>query len=174
MKVAVIAPIAFVLGLAGGTFAMKKSPAEVPVAGADSTHVEADSTKVKHDSSTVKIDSAAVAPDTTAVKTDSAAAPAAAHGEKPVSPPVTTAPAATTPPPAVAATPDYKRLAGILGKLSAAEAAPLLEHFTDAEVEGVLRRMDVTRVAGLLAALPKDRSATLGKRLLLAGAGAPK
>lgn len=175
MKIAVIAPIAFVVGLAGSTFAMKKSPAAPATVEADSGHVAGDSTTAKHDSTAVTPDSSATPHDAAAVPADTTAhTEAPSPSAKPVPLPVTTPPAASAAAPASSGTPDFKRLAAILGKLSAEEAAPLLEHFSDAEVEGVLRRMDVTRVAALLAALPKERSAVLGKRLLLSGVGAPK
>ncbi|MES2305368.1 MAG: hypothetical protein V4558_07665 [Gemmatimonadota bacterium] len=177
MKVVVMAPIAFVIGLAGATFAMKKSPAVPPAAiTADSTHTAGDSTAKLPSAAGTKVDSQAAPHDSVSIPAgDSASAPAAKQpGSHPIPLPVATkaTPPPTTPASAPAASPagpDYPRLAGILGKLTASEAAPLLEHFSDAEVEGVLRRMDVTRVAGLLAALPKERSAVLGKRLLLGG-----
>lgn len=175
MKIAVIAPIAFVVGLAGSTFAMKKSPAAPATVEADSGHVAADSSTAKHDTAAVTPDSSAASHDSTAAPADTTAhAEAPSQPVKPVPLPVTTPPAGAVAAPASTVNPDFKRLAAILGKLSAEEAAPLLEHFSDAEVEGVLRRMDVTRVAALLAALPKERSAVLGKRLLLSGAGSPK
>lgn len=176
MKVAVIAPIAFVIGLAGATFAMKKSPAAPIGIAADSTHVAADSAAKHAPPEAAKPDSQATAHDSTGAKPGDSVAPPVAipPGGHPVPLPVATksTPAVTAPaaaPTATPAGPDYQRLAGILGKLTASEAVPLLEHFSDAEVEGVLRRMDMTRSAALLAALPKERSAVLGKRLLLGG-----
>lgn len=169
MKVGVIGAIAFVVGLAGSTVVSMRAHPAGKAAG-DSSHVAtADSGKASHDTSATK--ESAPAHDTTTAKPEAgehAAAPAADSG-KAVAPKTEPVPLPAPNPAPSAAAPkadDVKHLAGILGKLSATDAAPLLERFSDAEVGAVLRAMDVTRAAALLGALPKARAATLSRQLL--------
>ena len=49
---------------------------------------------------------------------------------------------------------------------AAADAAALVAQMSDAELEGVLRTMDVAKAGDLIGALPKARGAALSKRLL--------
>lgn len=149
MKIAVAVPVGLVLGLALGTGAGKMlQPAPV-----DSTH-SADSTATAEDSHAP----AATGPDTS----HAAAQVGADTSTHTPTPPA----AASTPAP-----PDHKRLAGILEKLPAKDAAVLVAGLSDDELAGTLRVMDVTKAAELIGALPATRGAAMGKRMLDAGGG---
>ncbi len=159
MKVAMIGAIAFAVGLAGGTgIGMRGGSARV---AGDSTKVHADSNGVVPDSGEAMHavatgdPAAATAGDSTGGGTEPAAAP-------------TLAPA-----PAGADTSfNAKQLADALGKLNAAEAAPLLARFSDDEIVATLKELGVTRAGPFVAKLPEPRSTRLSRRLLLElGAG---
>jgi len=62
---------------------------------------------------------------------------------------------------------DYGRVAKILVNMKPAEAAAILEHLGDPQIEGVLRAVGPRQAATLLAALPTERAAQLSKRLLV-------
>jgi hypothetical protein len=70
--------------------------------------------------------------------------------------------------------PDFPRLAKLLSVMPVALAAERIALLTDAEVEGILRVLGPRQGAALLAAMPKERAATLARRLLVprdSGAG---
>ncbi|MBK9548848.1 MAG: hypothetical protein IPO52_07090 [Gemmatimonadetes bacterium] len=160
MKIAVVVPVALVLGLGLGTAAGRMlHPPEAPAAEHDSSGAEAkDSLK----------------PETAPHEGEKPAeAPAADGGHAAMTPvplDATPAPVTTTPvvPAGTKATPaaDVQRMAKIFDRLPAADAAALVAQMSDAELEGVLRTMDVAKAGDLIAALPKPRGAALSKRLL--------
>ena len=65
------------------------------------------------------------------------------------------------------ARPAAERLAGVFAKLAPADIVPLVEHIPDDDLVPVLKRLDLSKTAALLALLPATRSKALGKRLLV-------
>ncbi|MBP6443626.1 MAG: hypothetical protein KA267_06350 [Gemmatimonadales bacterium] len=163
MKIAVVVPVALVLGLGLGTAAGRMlHPPEVPAAEGDSAGAEAkDSLKPE------------AAPPAAEKPAEEHAADSGAAAMTPV--PLDATPAPVTPPPAPVvpagakappAGADVQRMAKIFDRLAAADAAALVAQMSDAELEGVLRTMDVAKAGDLIGALPKARGAALSKRLL--------
>lgn len=162
MKIAVAVPAGLVLGLALGTFAGKlmAPPPEPPAVSADSagaaeSHAPAEPTA----------DTGHAAPEGATPDVTTHASPdTATHA----------APTVAVPPPAATKTPapaDHKRLASILDKLQAKDAAVLVVSLSDDELAGTLRAMDVTKAAELIGALPPARGAAMSKRMLESGGG---
>ncbi|NOT07880.1 MAG: hypothetical protein HOP28_06705 [Gemmatimonadales bacterium] len=170
MKAPLLAGIAFAVGLAGstGVVVLRGNGAPPSVAPADSAHGTgaADSsarTTAGH------ADTAAAPPDSLTVHEAApppvSTPPAGAHAESPVAP--VAVPRAPELPPTAAPAPQFARLAKILGAMPVPKATELLAFMTDTEVEGILRSFGARQAAGLLAALPKERAAKIGRRLLL-------
>lgn len=164
MKIAVIVPVALVLGLGLGTAAGRMlHPPEVPAASSDSAGGEhGDSLKPE-------------AAPKEGEQPASGEKPAESHaGDSTSAPPAMTptpldaapseAPTAPGAKPASGA--DVQRMAKIFDRLPAQDAVALVARMSDAELEGVLRTMDVAKAGDLIAALPKERGAALSKRLL--------
>ena len=63
--------------------------------------------------------------------------------------------------------PSFKQVARIMGNMKASDAAEVLSHLTDAEVEGILRAVGVRKAAELMTQLPESRAAALSRRLLV-------
>jgi hypothetical protein len=114
-------------------------------------------TRAATDTANHVADSAAVG------KTPSAAAPA----------PRATPPAQSKPP--VSGSPDTataseRRVAKLFSSMEPAEAAKALEHMSDSDVQVILGYVGTRQAAAILAAMPSDRVATIGK-LALHGRG---
>lgn len=166
MKIAVVVPVALVLGLGLGTVAGRMlHPAEAPAAAGDSAGGEhGDSLKQEAVPKEGEQPAAGEKP-AEAHAADSTPAPAAA----PMTPtPLDAAPSAPTTAPGAkpANGADVQRMAKIFDRLPAQDAVALVARMSDAELEGVLRAMDVAKAGDLIAALPKERGAALSKRLL--------
>jgi hypothetical protein len=155
MKIAVAVPAGLVVGLVLGTLGGKMLHPPAPPAA----EASADS------GGTVETPPPAEA---AVVDTGSPGAPPEAAAVTPTMTP-TPIDAAPTPAPGAA---EVQRLAKILDRLAAADALALVTGWSDQELEAVLRVMDVTKAADLVAALPKARAATMSKRLL-SPAGTP-
>jgi flagellar motility protein MotE (MotC chaperone) len=99
-----------------------------------------------------------------------AAAAAPTHGTPEVAEPGPAAvrPAATKPPtdPAAKAA-AYKQVARVLSAMKPPEAAQVLSLLSDDEVEGILRAVGPRQAADFLTNIPKERAATLSRRLLV-------
>lgn len=63
---------------------------------------------------------------------------------------------------------DFGRVGKILVNMKPAEAAAILSHLSDPQVEGVLRSLGPRQAATMLASMPSERAAQLSKRLLVA------
>lgn len=173
MKPVLVFVLTFVVATAassGAKVMLTKPPAAKPAAGADST---------KRDST--KADSTAKAPSDSA-RTDTAAAPSGA----PVTPPADTMPVAkaidsaktklaagppTTAAPAVATPPDTveKRIAKVFTSMDPKQAAAVLAHMSDGDVQIILGYVGVKQAAAIMAALPPERVATLSKMAIKGG-----
>lgn len=166
MKPVIIGVVAFVCALGGSTatVALRSRGSQAPssAAPADSaaahsaapdsaaTHVAAPAPVAPHDS--LAQPAAAVTP---------AAAAAQASASDPVAAPATAAPQDTANPGF-----DYARVARIIANMKPDEQAKVLANLTDAEVEGVVRRMGARPAAAMLGLLPASRAAALSRRLL--------
>jgi len=132
---------AFVLGLGGASFVgMRSAPPPAPPA----EHVAAPSPAAP-DTAVVPADSGVKAP----TQADSTPAPMKEDSQ------IDTA------------RPAAERLAGVFAKLAPADIVPLVEHIPDDDLVPVLKRLDLSKTAALLALLPATRSKALGKRLLV-------
>jgi hypothetical protein len=60
----------------------------------------------------------------------------------------------------------YRQLARIFSNMKTTDAVKVLAYMSDDEVQGVLEALGVRQASGLLAAFPKERAATLSRRLL--------
>ncbi len=175
MKVILAGVAGLVVGLGGSTGAMvmlhKPAPAKAEApkreapdsAHADSTgHPDAGHGAAPADSAHAAADSTHEAP--AAAAPHAAVAPVPAPAVAPVSP----APAPTPAPrqPAVRDVSGYKQLAKIVANMKPADAVAVMSRFTDDEVEGILRQVNVRQAAQLMSAMPKERAAELGRRLL--------
>lgn len=137
------------------------------------------------DSAAVAVVDTAAAParDTAAAVVPTAAAPAlpsteAAKPDSEGAPPMTAVAAApisksaqadTAPAPVTSAPLDtaaFRQLAKIFTSMKPSDAVRIMDHLSDADVEGVLRHLQPRASAQLMAALPPERAAALGKRLL--------
>ena len=74
---------------------------------------------------------------------------------------------AAAPPATDSVGPSFKQVARIMGNMKASDAAEVLSHLTDAEVEGILRAVGVRKAAELMTQLPESRAAALSRRLLV-------
>lgn len=161
MKIAVIVPVALVLGLGLGTAAGRMlHPPEAPAASADSAGGE-HGDSLKKESAPKEGEQPAGG--------EKPAEPHADSATTPMTPtPLDAAPSTATPPSTAKAASgaDVQRMAKIFDRLPAQDAASLVVRMSDAELEGVLRSMDVAKAGDLIGALPKERGATLSKRLL--------
>jgi hypothetical protein len=61
----------------------------------------------------------------------------------------------------------YKQVARVLSAMKPPEAAKVIAYLTDQEVEGILRSVGPRQAADFLTNLPKERAATLSRRLLV-------
>lgn len=183
MKRAIIfALVAFLISLGGTTAVMVKrgvptaqvaaaAKADSGAADTGKAHAAADPAKVaKTDSARTKSDSGtktAHAPrdsakaDTTKPAPEAAAALAARA--RPTVRPVSTTPAAD--PAARAAA--VKQVARVLSAMKPVEAAKVLAYLSDTEVEQILRAVGPRQAADFMTNLPKERAASLSRRLMV-------
>ncbi|HVX42068.1 MAG TPA: hypothetical protein VHB25_21080 [Gemmatimonadaceae bacterium] len=167
MKAILVFVATFVIALAGASgakYVMTKPPvAKAPDSGA----VAPDSAKPASDSSPTDTAAAAasapVAPpgDTLPVAAakpasakDSAAAPGAA------------APPALTPQQDSAAKEPERRLAKVFTSMDATQAAKVLEHMSDGDVQVILGYVGTRQAAAIMAALPPERVAAISKQTI--------
>ena len=176
MKKAIIfGVVAFVVSLVATTGILVKTHHPTVVAVADSTKTKPDS---------LKPDSAHTAPEVRdSTHPDSAKAEAPHHPDSVVAHPdtskphpveVTPAPSApvhvTRPPVPVdpeAKAAAYKQLARVLSAMKPAEAVKVMALLSDEEVEGILRAVGPRQAADFLSNFPKERAASLSRRLLV-------
>ena len=162
MKIAVVVPVALVLGLGLGTAAGRMlHPPEAPAAAHDSSGAEAKDS-LKPETAPHEGEKAAEAPSADTGHAAMTPVPLDATPAPVTTPPASVVPAGTKAAPAA----DVQRMAKIFDRLPAVDAAALVAQMSDAELEGVLRTMDVAKAGDLIAALPKPRGAALSKRLL--------
>jgi hypothetical protein len=150
MKPAVVFVIAFVVAGAASTGA--KVALTKPVAP---SHAAGDSTKSKKDSTQT---------DTAIVESGAGVAPAIDSVHRAAVTPDSTKPAA-----AVEAANDTvkqaseKRIAKVFSSMDAKQAAKVLEHMTDDDVQVILGYVGPRQAASIMTALPPERVATLSK-----------
>jgi hypothetical protein len=94
------------------------------------------------------------------------AAAAAGNTEPPSGAPPHRGPARPAEDPAARAA-AFKQVARVLSAMKPPEAAKVLALMTDQEVEGILRSVGPRQAADFLTNLPKERAATLSRRLLV-------
>ena len=63
-----------------------------------------------------------------------------------------------------------KAVAKIMASMKPKDAAAIVANLNDDELERIIRQLNAKQVASLLTALPKDRAATMSRRLLAPGA----
>ena len=177
--------IGFVVSLAATTgYLVKKHPTP-PAAGApagtDSTRVDStatprDSTSAKNDSNPSRRDSlptkAVGDAATDAVPPRPAAALDSSRGSGDPTARPTAATGASDNPPGPASNPAlraqaFKQVARVLSAMKPPEAAKVLAFLSDSEVEGILRAVGPRQAADFMTNLPKERAATLSRRLLV-------
>jgi hypothetical protein len=191
MRLVLFGVVAFVLGAAGGTgFAVLRAPAKPAAhpAASDSTLAPAGRVAANADGETngAPTDSsdAAGAP----VRPGESVAAAAPANSGTASPPTSAAPGGVRPATAEAPvgaggdrvavgtlmSPDGAALADscrvvakILAAMKPADAAKILSHLSDDQVEGILRASGVRQAGVLLARLDPERGATLSRRLII-------
>lgn len=154
MKPAILIGAAFAVGLGGASFVGMR---QAPAAPAASAAKGAPTPKTVATTAPAVTDSAAGPHERATVAVDS---PAVAHPDTIIAP-------AAVPAAAVPAADGAKRLAGVLAKLPAADIVPLVEHISDDDLVPVLRQLDVSTTASVLALLPATRAKALSKRLLV-------
>ena|SRR5579884_82768 len=184
MKPAVVFAVTFVLATGAATGAkvmLTKPPAVKPAAASDSTHADstrADSTK-KSDST--RTDTAIVAsgqPAPPPVDTARRAAPtpalvdsAKATRAAAAATPKTVKPAAPAAPPPADTTQQAseRRIAKVFTSMDAKQAAKVLEHMSDGDVQIILGYVGVKAAAQIMAELPPERVANLSKLAMQPG-----
>jgi hypothetical protein len=183
MKPAIVFVAAFVVAAAGSTGAKVMLTKPSHSAPADSTKIGVDSTRA--DSAAAKPHEAA--PDTAhkEVKTPAASprmvAPVESTAAPIVTPPkagkaavATQKPAAASPP--APATPDSvveaseRRIAKVFTAMEPKQAAKVLEHMADSDVQIILGYVGPRQAASIMAELPPERVAALSKRSMQAKA----
>jgi len=183
MKPAIVFVASFVVAAAGSTGAKVMLTKPAHSAASDSTKIGVDSTET--DSTAAKSHEAspsdtahkrAAAPNPSSkmiAAVESTAAPtvvpskaskAAAHGEKPTT---AAAPAAPTGPDSVVEASE-RRLAKVFTAMEAKQAAKVLQHMEDADVQVILGYVGPRQAASIMAELPPERVATLSKRAMQA------
>ena len=175
-KAIVFGAVGFVVSLGGTTGVLVKThhPPEVAVADSakakpdplkadsshkapakDSTHTDSARTEAPHHSDSASAHPDSVQPHVTPVAQPSPA-PTTVHAAK-VSVPVD--------PEAKAAA--YKQVARVLSAMKPAEAVKVMALLSDDEVEGILRAVGPRQAADFLSNFPKERAASLSRRLLV-------
>lgn len=179
MKAGVVFALTFVLATAAATGAKmmlaKPGSAVKPAAVTDSARPDSakkpDSTRT--DTAIVPSGQQASAPADT-LRVPAAPAPAdSAKAKQVAAAAASSSPAAASPLPVTA--PDTmvqaseRRVAKVFTSMDAKQAAKVLEHMTDGDVEIILGYVGVKQAAQILAALPPERVATLSKLSMQAG-----
>lgn len=86
--------------------------------------------------------------------------------------PATAAPAPPAAPPgaALAATSNddagYRQVARVLSNMKPTDAAAIVAHLSDDQLDGVLRQLGVRQAASLMGALPVERAAAMSRRMI--------
>ncbi|MFB3908863.1 MAG: magnesium transporter MgtE N-terminal domain-containing protein [Candidatus Eisenbacteria bacterium] len=143
------------LAAAGAPVTEVKPSVDAELGGAETAAVAAEEEAEKMAEETAAATSAETASEPQAQRAASAESAAAAQ-------PVSSGPAE----PAAAPGTRYKQFAKILNNMKPADAAKLLAGFTDEQVEEILHAVGARKAADLLARLPEDRAARIGRRLL--------
>ena len=174
MKAILVFVATFVIALAGASgakYAMTKPPvAKAPDSGAvvpDSAKRENDST---HTDTAVAATTAPVAPpgDTLPVPVARLAAAkdsTAAHTPAAPNAAPNAAPALTPQQDSAAKEPE-RRLAKVFTSMDATQAAKVLEHMTDGDVQIILGYVGTRQAAAIMAALPPERVAAISKQTI--------
>ena len=179
MRLVLFGAIAFVLGMAGGTGFVAMRPPAKGAAGADSLQAaNADSADVARDSiaahaakpeakpAAAPVELAGVAPAALAMTHAAVAAPAG---------PATSSRQAA-PDPAIldggALADSCRAVSKILSTMKPADAAKIMNHLSDDQVEGILRASGVRQAGVLMAQLPPERAATMSRRFITRPQGA--
>ena len=175
-KPIIFAVIGFVVALAASTFLGMQKLKKANAATAFAAAAHADSVTARHaaDSlashdSTAKEggEHGAVAAETPKPAEGHGDAAPAAHGEQPAA-----APAGPRIIPVNAVDPEekadaYKQVARVLSAMKATEAVKVMAFLSDEEVEGILRAVGPRQAGDFLTNLPKERAASLSRRLLV-------
>ena len=166
MKTVLLAVLAFGVGLAGASGAVYARRDKTPHAAADSAGAQAAGhDSVAHDSAAVKPPPPAVRPESTRTAPVPALHADAPHDSALAGPRAHDS--VVTPPIVRPLGPDYPRLAKILTAMAPASATELIARLSDRDAEGILRSLGQRQAAAILSAMPKDRAAILGQRLLV-------
>lgn len=167
MRLTILLLIGFGSGIAGGTWlAVRNAPPPEPAAPADTA-----TSSVRPADAAGGFSGAEPPLDTAALVAagvdsgQSTATPVAAVTVEPV-PPRPPAPVPTGPTPAEIDA-AQRSLARIFAQMDAVQAADVLQHMSDDEVESVMRRLGTRQAAELMAVLPKSRAANLARRLMV-------
>jgi hypothetical protein len=173
------AVVAFVLSLGGTTAVMvKRAPhAQVAVAATpkDSTAANPGAAGKPADSTAhpkAAADSGKILKDSASTRDSVARPPASGAQAAPVVKAAAPAPLVPRPTPRVGPDPvarqaAVKQVARVLSAMKAAEAAKVLAFLSDDEVEGILRSVGPRQAADFMTNLPKERAATLSRRLMV-------
>jgi hypothetical protein len=176
-KAIIFAAGAFAVSLAGSTAIRVKTHHPAIVGGADSVSTGPDSLggvstrkdSVLSDSAPVDSTHAATShkPDSSAspVHSDSAK-PSGSQSEVPAASPAHARHAPVPVDPAAKAA-AYKQVARVLAAMKPPEAVKVLELLSDEEVEGILRAVGPRQAADFLSNFPRERAASLSRRLLV-------
>lgn len=181
MKLVIFGAVALVMGLGGGIGITFLTHKPVPAAGADSTAVA----HAAHDSTAPHL--AGVAPEPAAPgaavsqPAEATGAPSTPHDAMPSPAPTSAELVADGPAVLVARAvpfpvPDslrlrataesYGEVSRILAKMKTTDAAAIMAHLDDRQVEGILMQLGVRQAAALLAAIPTARAAALSRRIM--------
>lgn len=140
MKPIIVGAVAFVIGVAGGTFLSPARRAE-PAPAADEHAVPVDSTPTEN---TVALPVAPVVEADTGV---AAPEPVAATTER-----------------------ERAAMVHTVSSMKPTDAAPMLARLNDSDAVAVLKALPITKASEILDAMASDQAARLSRELLLAGA----
>jgi hypothetical protein len=165
LKLILVVAIAFVAGLSGGTAAVVMRP-HAQAAAADSAAVaaRADSARTAAHAAAADSGHADAAPHAAAAPPHTATADAPAARDSSAPPPAAAAPVTATA--ASTGGGGYRQLARVLSNMKPADAAKIVAFLSDDQVEGLLGQLGVRQAASLLSAMPTERAAALGRRML--------
>lgn len=180
MRLVIMGVVVFALSLGGTTGALVMTARKAHPAPSDSTTIHGDSAAARPDTAAARPDSTgrAVPADSASAGSGDSMVPsgragtpestatsvlAARPGKAPSDRPAPAAGVDGHEGPGDAA---FKQLARIFSNMKTTDAAKVLAYMSDDEVQGVLQQLGVRPAAGLLAALPKERAALLGRRML--------
>jgi hypothetical protein len=168
----IFAVIGFVIALAASTFlgVSKGKKAAAAAALAASAHADSVTAKRTADSLTAGDSTAGHGEKPAKAPHDSGAVVGpgdaqVAHGEPAGPAPAKVIPVSTVNPAEKADA--YKQVARVLSAMKATEAVKVMAFLSDEEVEGILRAVGPRQAGDFLTNLPKERAATLSRRLLV-------